>query len=127
MQNPLTATRKGFGDQRVTRLTGVYSRIRFAPPLVIEETDLRNAIKIIEQSLKDLDEVSLVFTLLRVFSHCSFSSNSSLARTLLRRRSQSWTNDYEPASRLSTSPLHASALIRKYILYIIVSRPVCSE
>lgn len=62
MQNPLTATRKVFGNQKVTTLTGLRSRIRFAPPLVIEETDLYNAINIIEQSLKDLDEVSLFHT-----------------------------------------------------------------
>jgi len=40
-------------------------RIRFAPPLVIEETDLHHAIKIIEQSLMDLDEVSLCFHTMR--------------------------------------------------------------
>ena len=61
MQNPLTATRKVFGGLKVTRLMGLCHRIRFAPPLVIEETDLHNAIKIIEQSLKDLDEVGLCF------------------------------------------------------------------
>lgn len=34
----------------------VYS-IRFAPPLVIEEEDLLNAVKIIGESLIDLDKV----------------------------------------------------------------------
>jgi acetylornithine/succinyldiaminopimelate/putrescine aminotransferase len=33
-------------------------RIRFAPPLVIEEADLRRAIDIIAKALKDFDEVS---------------------------------------------------------------------
>ena len=31
--------------------------IRFAPPLVIEEEDLRKAINVIAEALKDLDEV----------------------------------------------------------------------
>lgn len=34
-----------------------FSSIRFAPPLVIEEVDLRKSIQIIADSLKDLDEV----------------------------------------------------------------------
>ena len=59
LQSPPTAIREFFGRQGVTRLTGLSHRIRFAPPLVIEESDLHNAIKIIEQSLRDLDEVSL--------------------------------------------------------------------
>ncbi len=66
------ATRKVFGDQKVTRLTGLCSRIRFAPPLVIEESDLYNAIKIIEQSLKDLDEVSLCFHTTQSISSMQF-------------------------------------------------------
>lgn len=55
------AIRELFGHQNVTRLTDLSYRIRFAPPLVIEESDLRDAIKIIEQSLRDLDEVSFFF------------------------------------------------------------------
>jgi ornithine--oxo-acid transaminase len=31
--------------------------IRFAPPLVIEEADLRKAIKLIEECLNELDEL----------------------------------------------------------------------
>lgn len=35
-----------------------FSRIRFAPPLVIEEADLKKAINIIGECLNDLDTVS---------------------------------------------------------------------
>lgn len=35
------------------------SSIRFAPPLVIEEEDLKKAVKIIGECLADLDVVSL--------------------------------------------------------------------
>lgn len=37
------------------------SRIRFAPPLVIEEADLQKSIKIIGEALNDLDLVSTRF------------------------------------------------------------------
>jgi hypothetical protein len=41
----------------------VFARsIRFAPPLVIEESDLRKGISIIEESLRELDEVSIPFS-----------------------------------------------------------------
>ena len=55
------AIRELFGYQKATGLTDFSCRIRFAPPLVIEESDLQNAIKIIEQSLQDLDEVRVPF------------------------------------------------------------------
>jgi len=36
----------------------LYHSIRFAPPLVIEEEDLLKAIKLIEESLVEIDTVS---------------------------------------------------------------------
>jgi len=93
-------------------MTDLCYRIRFAPPLVIEETDLHNAIKIIEQSLNDLDEVSLCFSPYSL-SHYNFSSSLFLARTLLRRKSQLWTSDYGAAS--------GSALIHIILLYTVGS------
>jgi acetylornithine/succinyldiaminopimelate/putrescine aminotransferase len=38
-----------------------FSRIRFAPPLVISEEDLMNAVDIIRRCLEDLDTVSFSF------------------------------------------------------------------
>lgn len=34
--------------------------IRFAPPLVIDDSDLRRAIEIIEESLKEIDELDRI-------------------------------------------------------------------
>jgi ornithine--oxo-acid transaminase len=42
---------------RITRLILVMDRIRFAPPLVIDEADLKKVIKVLADCLCDLDEV----------------------------------------------------------------------
>ena len=42
-----------------TLFTPFLSRIRFAPPLVIEEADLQKSIQVIGEALKDLDLVSI--------------------------------------------------------------------
>jgi ornithine--oxo-acid transaminase len=49
----------------ISLLTPVVSSVRFAPPLVIEEKDLEEAVKIIGECLIDLDQVSCTF-----FSSC---------------------------------------------------------
>lgn len=43
--------------------------MRFAPPLVIEEEDLRRAIRIIGECLEDLDNVCIMFSLLGISSN----------------------------------------------------------
>jgi hypothetical protein len=44
--------------------------VRFAPPLVISEEDLKKAVKIIGECLEDLDKVRLL-----CFPPCPFSSD----------------------------------------------------
>jgi hypothetical protein len=57
------------GEQR----TDNFSRsIRFAPPLVIEDSDLRKGISIIEESLRELDQVrieSFVLAIMMLILH----------------------------------------------------------
>jgi hypothetical protein len=45
------------GEQRTDKFA---RSIRFAPPLVIEDSDLRKGISIIEESLRELDQVCIL-------------------------------------------------------------------
>jgi hypothetical protein len=64
------------------------SSVRFAPPLVIEEEDLRKSIKIIGECLEDLDKVctfcllslAIVPTCFRLCSWMSFQVMSEVSR-----------------------------------------------
>jgi hypothetical protein len=76
--------------------------IRFAPPLVIEESDLRKGISIIEESLRELDEVSITFLDFGSFPYRGpfHSSLTVFQGTKERRRepSSAWRIKAEPAA-----------------------------
>jgi acetylornithine/succinyldiaminopimelate/putrescine aminotransferase len=46
------------GNDTLISLVSIPHSIRFAPPLVIEEADLRKAVRIIKESLEEIDVVS---------------------------------------------------------------------
>jgi ornithine--oxo-acid transaminase len=60
----------------------LYHSIRFAPPLVIEEEDLLKAIKLIEESLVEIDTVSLRYAAIKPSSSSNMLMRCRLAPQL---------------------------------------------